>query len=146
MIGRTICHYKILDKLGEGGMGVVYKAQDLKLDRLVALKFLPPHVASDQSEKERFFQEARSASALSNPNVTTIYEINEAEGQVYIAMEYIEGKTLKKLIEKEPLPVKKVLDIAIQSCDGLAAAHKKGLIHRDIKSDNIMVTSEGQIK
>jgi tetratricopeptide (TPR) repeat protein len=146
MIGKTISHYKILDKLGEGGMGVVYKAQDTKLDRLVALKFLPPHVASDQSEKERFFQEARSASALSHPNITVIYEINEAEGQVYIAMEYIEGKTLNKLIEKEPLPLKKVLDIAIQACDGLAAAHKKGMVHRDIKSDNIMVTSEGQVK
>src|SRR4030065_2360900 len=135
MIDKTISHYKILDKLGEGGMGVVYKAQDTKLDRLVALKFLPPHVASDPDEKERFFQEARSASALSHPNITVVYEINEAEGQVYIAMEYIEGKTLKKLVEKETLPLKKVLDTAIQVCDGLAAAHKKGLIHRDIKSD-----------
>src|SRR4030066_260142 len=146
MIGKTISHYKILDKLGEGGMGVVYKAQDTKLDRTVALKFLPPHVASNPEEKQRFFQEARSASALNHPNITVIYEIDEADGQVYIAMEYIEGKTLKKLVEKETLPLKKVLDVAIQACDGLAAAHKKGMGHRDIKSDNIMVTSEGQVK
>src|SRR4030066_728584 len=146
MIGKTISHYKILDKLGEGGMGVVYKAQDTKLDRTVALKFLPPHVASNPEEKQRFFQEARSASALNHPNITVIYEIDEADAQVYIAMEYIEGKTLNKLIEKEPLALKKVLDIAIQACDGLAAAHKKGMVHRDIKSDNIMVTSEGQVK
>lgn len=127
-------------------MGVVYKAQDTKLDRIVALKFLPQYLSSDPVEKERFFHEAKAASALNHPNITTIYAIDEFEGQAYIAMEYVEGKTLKKLVETEPLSLKKILDIAIQSCDGLAAAREKGIIHRDIKSDNIMVTTKGQVK
>lgn len=127
-------------------MGVVYKAQDTKLDRIVALKFLPQYLSSDPSEKERFFHEAKAASALNHPNITTIYGIDEFEGQAYIAMEYVEGKTLKKLVETEPLSLKKILDIAIQICDGLAAAREKGIIHRDIKSDNIMVTTKGQVK
>jgi eukaryotic-like serine/threonine-protein kinase len=146
MIGKTISHYKILEKLGEGGMGVVYKAQDTKLGRLVAVKFLPPHLTSDAVEKERFIHEAQSASALNHPNITTIYEIDEFEGQMFIAMEYCEGKTLKQVIEKETLSVKKVLDISIQICEGLTTAHKKEIVHRDIKSDNIMVTKEGQVK
>jgi len=146
MIGQTISHYKILDKVGEGGMGIVYKAHDTKLDRTVALKFLPHYLGSDLSEKERFFHEARAASALNHPHITTIYEIDDAEEQIFIAMEYVEGKTLKQLIESETPSLKKVLDIAIQTCDGLAAAHEKGVIHRDIKSDNIMVTPKGQAK
>ena len=146
MIGQTISHYKILDKVGEGGMGIVYKAHDTKLDRTVALKFLPHYLGSDLSEKERFFHEARAASTLNHPHITTIYEIDESEGQYFIAMEYVEGKTLKQLIESETPSLKKVLDIAIQTCDGLAAAHEKGVIHRDIKSDNIMVTPKGQAK
>ncbi|MFQ5798811.1 MAG: FlgO family outer membrane protein, partial [Bacteroidota bacterium] len=146
MIGQTISHYKILDKVGEGGMGIVYKAHDTKLDRTVALKFLPHYLGSDPSEKERFFHEARAASALNHPHITTIYEIDQSEGQSFIAMEYVEGKTLKQLIESETPSLKKVLDIAIQVCDGLAAAHEKGVIHRDIKSDNIMVTPKGQAK
>ncbi len=146
MIGKTISHYKILEKIGEGGMGVIYKAQDTKLDRVVALKFLPTYLSSDATEKERFFHEAKSASALNHPNITTIHAIDEFEGQVYIVMEYVEGKTLKKSIETEPLSLKKVLDLAIQICDGLAAARDKGIIHRDIKSDNIMETTKGQVK
>ncbi|MCJ7459357.1 MAG: FlgO family outer membrane protein [candidate division Zixibacteria bacterium] len=146
MIGKTISHYKILEKLGEGGMGVVYKAQDIKLDRLVALKFLPPHLTSESEEKERFIHEAKAASALSHTNITTIYEIDEFEGQMFIVMEYCEGRTLKQVIEKETLPIKKVLDIGIQICEGLVMAHEKGIVHRDIKSDNIMLTPRGQVK
>src|SRR5258706_3037878 len=147
MIGQTISQYKILEKLGEGGMGVVYKAHDTKLDRIVALKFLPNYLSSDVNEKERFYHEARAASALLHANVAVIFEVNEHEGMLYLAMEYVEGQTLKKFIEEsDPLSVKKVLDIAIQSCDGLVIAHEKGIVHRDIKSDNIMITPKGQVK
>jgi serine/threonine protein kinase/Tfp pilus assembly protein PilF len=146
MMNRTISHYQILEKLGEGGMGVVYKARDTKLDRLVALKFLPPHLTSEPVEKERFIHEAKAASALSHINITTIHEIDEFEGQMFIVMEYCEGKTLKQVIEKETLSIKKILDIGIQICEGLALAHEKGVVHRDIKSDNIMVTPRGQAK
>jgi tetratricopeptide (TPR) repeat protein/predicted Ser/Thr protein kinase len=146
MIGRIISHYKILEKLGEGGMGVVYKAQDIKLDRLVALKFLPPHLTSEFDEKERFIHEAKAASALNHTNITTIYEIDEFEGQMFIVMEYVEGRTLKQVIEKEALSIKKVLDIGIQICEGLTAAHEKEIVHRDIKSDNIKLTPKGQVK
>jgi serine/threonine protein kinase/Flp pilus assembly protein TadD len=146
MIGQTISHYKILEKLGEGGMGVVYKAHDVSLDRMVALKFLPQYLTSDATEKERFYHEARAASALNHPNITTIHEIQEFNGQLYLAMELVEGRTLKQLIEAESPSIKRVLDIAIQVCDGLNAAHEKGVVHRDIKSDNIMVTPKGQVK
>jgi serine/threonine protein kinase/Flp pilus assembly protein TadD len=146
MIGQTISHYKILEKLGEGGMGIVYKAQDTELDRVVALKFLPNYLASDPVEKERFYHEARAASSLNHPNIATIYEIKEFENQLYLAMEFIEGKTLKAAASKEILSQQKTLDIAIQVCDGLEAAHEKGLVHRDIKSDNIMITPKGQVK
>ncbi len=146
MIGQSISHYKILDKLGEGGMGIVYKAHDESLDRVVALKFLPPYLTSDPTEKERFYHEARAASALNHSNTTTIYEIAEHDGRLYMAMEYVEGVTLKQLIATEAIPLKKVLDIAVQTCDGLSAAHEKGIVHRDIKSDNIMITSKGQVK
>lgn len=147
MIGQTISHYKIVEKLGEGGMGVVYKAQDTKLDRFVALKFLPQYVSSDTNKKERFFQEARAAAALNHPNVAVIHEISEYEGRFYLAMECIEGQTLKKIVEHgERFSNKKVLEIAIQICEGLAAAHEKSIVHRDIKSDNIMVTPKGLVK
>ncbi len=146
MIGQAISHYKILDKLGEGGMGVVYKAHDETLNRVVALKFLPHYLTSDAAEKDRFYHEARAASALNHPNITTIFEIKEFENQLYLAMEYVEGKTLKKLVEDETPSMKDVLDIAIQVCDGLTAAAEKGIIHRDIKSDNIMVNAKGQVK
>jgi len=146
MIGQTVSHYKILDKLGEGGMGIVYKAHDTKLDREVALKFLPPHLASNPLEKERLLREARAASALNHTNITTIYEIDQYYDQIFIAMELVEGKTLKQLIKAETLPVKKVLEIAIQVCDGLTAAAEKQIVHRDIKSDNIILTPKNQVK
>jgi serine/threonine protein kinase/Flp pilus assembly protein TadD len=146
MIGKTISHYKVLEKLGEGGMGVVYKAHDTSLDRAVALKFLPHYLTSDATEKERFYHEARAVSSLNHPNITTVYEIAEYEGQLYLAMEYVEGETLKRVAEHGTVPIKKAFDIAIQVCEGLAAAHEKGVVHRDVKSDNIMLTPKGQVK
>ena len=156
MIGQTISHYKILEKLGEGGMGVVYKAQDLKLDRLVALKFLPPHLArlndavgqtADEQDKKRFIHEAKAASALDHPNICTIYEIDETpDGQVFIAMAAYEGTTLDKKIKVGPLKLDEAHDIAIQVAEGLQAAHEKGIVHRDIKSSNVMITEKGQVK
>jgi serine/threonine protein kinase/Tfp pilus assembly protein PilF len=146
MIGQTISHYKILEKLGEGGMGVVYRAHDTKLDRDVALKFLPHYLTSDPAEKERFYHEARAAASLTHQNIAVVHEIDEQDGQVFIAMEYVEGKTVKQVVQGEPLPIRQVLDIAIQVCEGLVAAHEKGIVHRDIKSDNIIVTSKGQAK
>jgi Tol biopolymer transport system component/predicted Ser/Thr protein kinase len=146
MIGRTISHYRILEKLGEGGMGVVYKAHDTRLDRMVALKFLPHYLTSDPTEKERFHHEARAASALVHPNIAVIFEITEHDDQVFIVMEHVEGRTLKQVIEAEQLALRKVLDIAVQVGDGLTAAHEKGVVHRDIKSENIMITPKGQAK
>ncbi len=146
MIGQTVSHYKILEKLGEGGMGIVYRAHDTKLERDVALKFLPPHLAADPVEKERFLREARAASALNHPHITTVFEIDQYYDQIFLAMELVEGKTLKELIKAETLPVKKVLDIAIQVCEGLTAAAEKGVVHRDIKSDNILLTPKNQAK
>jgi len=146
MIGRTISHYKILEKLGEGGMGVVYKAQDTKLDRTVALKFLPKHLLCDNEAKIRFEHEAKAASALNHTNITTIYEIDEFEGECFICMEYVEGKSLKQLLKEKTFSIKEVVDVVIQICEGLALAHEKGIVHRDIKSDNIMVTPRGKVK
>lgn len=146
MIGQTISHYRILEKLGEGGMGIVYKAHDTMLDRAVALKFLPQHLTTDATEKERFIHEAKAASALNHPNITTIHEISEFQGQMFIVMEYCEGRTLRQVVESESLPIRKVLEIGIQICDGLALAHEKVIVHRDIKSDNIMLSHRGQVK
>jgi serine/threonine protein kinase/tetratricopeptide (TPR) repeat protein len=146
MIGKTISHYKILDKLGEGGMGVVYKAEDTKLDREVALKFLPRRLMSDPDAKQRFINEAKATSALDHPNIATIFEIGEEDDQAYIAMAFVKGCSLHALIEEGPLPIEDVVDVAIQSCRGLGAAHKRDVVHRDIKSDNIMVTDEGVVK
>jgi serine/threonine protein kinase/pimeloyl-ACP methyl ester carboxylesterase len=147
MVGRTVSHYTILEKLGGGGMGVVYKAQDLKLDRLVALKFLPHEFGSEEEQKKRFIQEAKAASALDHPNICTVHEIDQADdGQMFIVMACYEGETLKKKIGRGPLPVKEAIDIAIQVAQGLVKAHEKGLIHRDIKPANLMMTDDGIVK
>ncbi|UCF79389.1 MAG: protein kinase [Candidatus Eiseniibacteriota bacterium] len=146
MIGKDISHYRILEKLGEGGMGVVYKAEDKNLKRTVALKFLPPQLTRDPQAKERFVREARAASALDHANICTIYEIDEAEEQTFMAMACIEGQTLKEKIESSPLELSEIISIATQVAEGLREAHDKGIVHRDIKSANIMVTPKGQAK
>jgi hypothetical protein len=147
MIGHTVSHYRILEKLGEGGMGVVYKAVDLRLERLVALKFLPPHLSPDEEEMTRFVREAKTASALDHPNIGTIHEIAETGGgQLFIVMAYYEGETLKQKIERGPLPIKEVVDIAVQMTQGLAKAHSLGIVHRDIKPGNLLLTKDGLVK
>ena len=146
MVGKTISHYTILEKLGEGGMGVVYKALDTKLERIVALKLLRPEIMGDQEATKRFIREARAASALNHPNITTIYEIGDWHGRDYICMEYLEGQTVKVKVKSNPLPIDDVLDIAIQTAEALQEAHAQDIIHRDIKSENIMVTPRGQVK
>ena len=146
MMGKTISHYRILEKLGEGGMGVVYKAEDVKLGREVALKFLSSERPASPQDQARFLREARAAAALDHPNICPVYEIGEAEGQVFIAMACVEGNTLKDRIAKGALDLSEVLDIAAQIADGLAAAHEKGIVHRDIKPTNLMVSPEGRVK
>ena len=146
MIGQVISHYRIVEKLGEGGMGVVYKAEDLKLGRAVALKFLPSHLLESEEHKARFLHEARAAALLDHPNICTVYEIDEADGKTFLAMACLEGQTLKQKIAARPLPLEEALDIALQIGQGLQAAHEKGVVHRDIKPANILITPQGQVR
>jgi serine/threonine protein kinase len=147
MEGRTISHYRVLEKLGAGGMGVVYKAEDLRLHRVVALKFLPAEGTADEQAKQRFIHEAQAASALDHANICTVYEIDETpDGHLFIAMACYDGESLQRRIQRGPLSVSEVLDIAIQVSAGLARAHQSGIAHRDIKPANVVLTARGDVK
>ena len=146
MIGKMILHYKIIEKLGEGGMGVVYKAEDTKLKREVAIKFLPRFISTNKEERQRFEIEAQAAASLNHPNITTIYSIEEVDDQLFIVMELIDGKELKDKIKSGPISTDEIINIANQIAEGLDVAHKKGILHRDIKSSNIMITEDGKVK
>ena len=146
MIGKTISHYKIISKIGEGGRGVVYKAEDLDLKRIVALKFISPHLADNKNDLDSLYQEARSASKLNHPNITTIYEIGHSGKHHFITMEYLDGDTLKDKIKRDSFHLDEILDIAIATLEGIKKAHDNNIIHRDIKSENVMLTESGTAK
>src|SRR5512136_23241 len=146
MIGKTLSHYQITEKLGEGGMGVVYKARDTHLDRFVAIKTLPPERVADPERKRRFIQEAKAASALNHPSIITIHDIDQADGIDYIAMEYVAGKTLDELVPRKGMRLSLALKYAVQITDALARAHGAGIIHRDLKPSNVMVDEHGLVK
>ena len=144
MVGTTILQYEVTEKVGEGGMGVVYKARDTNLDRFVALKFLTKNVASSESDRQRFMQEAKAAATLNHPNICTIYDVAEHEGQLFIAMEFIDGETLRD--RKNNISLKQTIDIGIQIAEALSAAHEKGIVHRDIKPENVMLRKDGLVQ
>ncbi|MBW1757900.1 MAG: serine/threonine protein kinase, partial [Deltaproteobacteria bacterium] len=146
MIGKTISHYRIIGKLGEGGMGVVYRAEDTRLEREVALKFLTPHLLGDEHDRARFIHEAKAAAALNHPNICTIHAIEEIDGDLFIAMELVEGRDLRECLRAGPMDIDDALSIASQMARGLAAAHQKGIVHRDIKPANVIVTPGGHAK
>ena len=146
MVGQTISHYKVLSEVGRGGMGIVYKAEDTKLERTVALKFLASHLLEDEESHARFIREAKAAASLDHQNICTVHEIDEIDGQTFIVMAYVEGQSVKQKIEARPLKLDEALDIAIQTAQGLKAAHQKEVVHRDIKPANLMLTEEGQLK
>ena len=146
MIGTTLGHFRILAKIGEGGMGVVYRAEDEKLRRPVALKVLPPDLVANEERRLRFLREARTAAAINHTNIATIYEVDEADGVVFIAMELVEGKTLREVMGGKPMSIKNALRIATEMSEGLAKAHQSNVVHRDLKPENVKVTSDGHVK
>src|SRR5215475_9152401 len=146
MVGRKLGSYEVIEKLGEGGMGEVWRARDARLNRSVALKVLPTGMADDPTRRQRFEQEARALAALNHPNVVAVYDVGQADGQAYLVSELVDGESLRKMIERGPVSGRKLIDISVQAAEGIAAAHSLGIIHRDLKPENIMLTRDGRVK